>query len=185
MEQMLFETKEAFRSWLQDNCLTSKGIWLTFGKKGGPKTLSASEALEEALCYGWIDGQMKSIDDKTYQKYFAIRRKGSEWSEKNKSLVNELEAQGRMTEYGRAKILEAQQSGNYEARKREVITDDIIGQLEDKLQGHEPAYSNYRKMSPSVKKIYAALYNEPKSEATRVTRLEKIIGRLDQNLKPM
>jgi uncharacterized protein YdeI (YjbR/CyaY-like superfamily) len=65
MEQMLFETKKAFREWLQENCMTSKGIWLILGKSGGPKTISASEALEEALCFGWIDSQMQSIDDKT------------------------------------------------------------------------------------------------------------------------
>ena len=61
-----FASREEFRSWLNTNCISSGGIWLLFGKAGGPKTIKASEALEEALCFGWIDGQMKSIDAKTY-----------------------------------------------------------------------------------------------------------------------
>lgn len=72
---MQFATREAFRTWLFENCTTSPGIWLLFGKKGGPQTLSPGEALEEALCFGWIDGQMKSIDETVYLKYFAQRQK--------------------------------------------------------------------------------------------------------------
>ena len=67
---MEFCNREEFRTWLQQHSLSDTGIWLLFGKAGGPKTLKASEALEEALCFGWIDGQMKSIDDKTYKKIF-------------------------------------------------------------------------------------------------------------------
>lgn len=70
-----FESREEFRTYLCDNCLSTEGIWLLFGKKGGPKTLKASEALEEALCFGWIDGQMQSIDDKSYKKYFFSAQK--------------------------------------------------------------------------------------------------------------
>ena len=80
---MQFSNREDFRKWLNDHCQSSDGIWLLFGKSGGPKTLKAGEALEEALCFGWIDGQMQSIDDKTYQKYFSMRRKKSKCSEKN------------------------------------------------------------------------------------------------------
>lgn len=84
---------------------------LLFGKAGGPKTIKAAEALEEALCFGWIDGQMKSIDDKTYKKYFSMRRDKSKWSEKNKALVKTLEERGLMTDFGRKKIEEAKKNG--------------------------------------------------------------------------
>ena len=73
-------------------------MWLVFGKGGGPATLRANEALEEALCFGWIDGQMKSLDETRYKKYFARRTSKSKWSEKNKQLVAELEKQGLMTD---------------------------------------------------------------------------------------
>ncbi len=64
---MQFESRDGFREWLYENCLSSAGIWVLFGKAGGPKTIKAKEALEEALCFGWIDGQMQKIDDKTYK----------------------------------------------------------------------------------------------------------------------
>ena len=94
---MEFADREEFREWLRGNCMSNEGIWLLFGKAGGPKTVKAGEALEEALCFGWIDGQMKSIDDKTYKKYFSMRREKSKWSEKNKALVKDLEERGIMT----------------------------------------------------------------------------------------
>ena len=95
---MEFVNREDFRQWLSEHCLSGDGIWLLFGKSGGPKTIKAGEALEEALCFGWIDGQMKSIDDKTYKKYFSMRREKSKWSEKNKALAKELEERGIMTD---------------------------------------------------------------------------------------
>ncbi len=87
IEHLLFTSRDEFRNWLEENCLSSGGVWLLFGKSGGPKTIGANEALEEALCFGWIDGQMKSIDDNKYIKYYSSRRENSKWSEKNKSLV--------------------------------------------------------------------------------------------------
>ena len=109
---MKFADREAFRKWLSENCQSDAGIWLLFGKAGGPKTIKAGEALEEALCFGWIDGQMQSIDDKTYKKYFSMRREKSKWSEKNKALAQKLEEQGLMTEFGRKKIEEAKKTAS-------------------------------------------------------------------------
>lgn len=107
LEQILFETRTDFRNWLEDNCTTSSGIWLVFSKHASIKTLKASEALEEALCFGWIDGQMQSIDEVKYLKYFSIRRKGSKWSCENKKLIEELESKGLMTDLGQIKVEEA------------------------------------------------------------------------------
>ena len=88
MENILtFTDRAEFRSWLSANCQSTAGVWLLFGKTGGPKTLKAGEALEEALCFGWIDGQMQRLNDTSYKKYFALRRENSKWSEKNKALV--------------------------------------------------------------------------------------------------
>ncbi len=108
---MEFANREEFRKWLIDHCRSDDGVWLLFGKAGGPKTIKAKEALEEALCFGWIDGQMQSIDDKVYKKYFSMRREKSKWSEKNKALAGKLEERGLMTDLGRAKIEEASKNG--------------------------------------------------------------------------
>ena len=113
---MKFASRKEFREWLYEHCLSNEGIWLLFGKAGGPKTIKAGEALEEALCFGWIDGQMEKIDDKTYKKYFSLRRENSKWSEKNKALVKRLDEQGLMTDFGRKKIDEAKKNGQWDAQ---------------------------------------------------------------------
>ena len=184
-EQLQFTSREDFRDWLSKHCLSVQGVWLTFGKKGGPITLSASEALEEALCFGWIDGQMKSIDEKVYIKYFAQRRKESKWSEKNKSLIAALEKQGKLTDYGHAKVEEAKKRGTWDAPKGPTFGEEHVKILTETLKNTEPAYTNFMAMSPSVKTTYAAVYLSAVSEETRARRLAKIIERLNNNLKPM
>ena len=164
MEQILFETRTDFRNWLKDNCLTSSGIWLVFSKHESIKTLKASEALEEALCFGWIDGQIQSIDETKYLKYFSSRRKGSKWSEKNKNLVKELEAKGLMTDFGRTKIEEAKNKGMWDALKPEPITDKQVQMLAELIKDIEPAYINFNSMSPSVRRNYTGLYFDAKSD---------------------
>lgn len=185
MDQHLFAARQDFRAWLTENCQSSKGIWLVFGKKDGPQTVAPDEALEEALCFGWIDSQIKSVDDKTYLKYFSPRRKGGEWSEKNKAMLQALESQGRMTDYGRAAIAQARQEGTFQPKDRPPITQEQIDALAARLAGIEPACANFLAMSPSVKRTYAALFREGKTEATREKTFWKIVDRLNRNLKPM
>ncbi len=182
---MQFANREEFRKWLYENCLSNDGIWILFGKSGGPKTVKAGEALEEALCFGWIDGQMQSIDDKTYKKYFSLRRENSKWSEKNKELVKSLEQRGLMTDFGRKKIEEAKQNGQWNAPKSPGITEEQIAQLCAVLEGHEPAYTNFKAMSLSVKKTYTKAYLDAKTDAGREKRIAWMVDRLNRNLKPM
>ena len=182
---MEFADRETFRKWLSEHCLSDDGVWLLFGKAGGPKTLKASEALEEALCFGWIDGQMQSIDDKTYRKYFSKRRENSKWSEKNKALAQSLEERGLMTDYGRRKIEEARQNGQWDAAKASPVTEEQIAALSALLEDYGTAYTNFQAMSPSVKKTYTRAYLDAKTEATREKRLAWMVDRLNKNLKPM
>lgn len=180
-----FSTREEFRNWLSENCLSTDGVWLLFGKGGGPKTLKAGEALEEALCFGWIDGQMQSIDEKSYQKYFSQRRENSKWSEKNKALVKELEERGIMTDHGRKKIEDAKQNGQWDKPKPAAVTEEQIEMLSVLLKEYEPAYTNFLAMSPSVKKTYTKAYLDAKTDAGREKRIAWMVDRLNRNLKPM
>ena len=159
-----FKTRDAFRQWLSDNSQISEGVWLLFGKTKALETLKASEALEEALCFGWIDGLLKRVDDKSYIKYFSARRKDSKWSEKNKSLVESLEKRGMMTDFGRKKIQEAKENGQWErASKPAAVTDEQIERVGGLLKDNEQAYLNFQKMSPSVKKTYTRAYLDAKN----------------------
>lgn len=185
-EVLKFTNREEFREWLRDHCLSSAGVWLLFGKAGGPKTIKAGEALEEALCFGWIDGQMEKIDDKTYKKYFSLRRENSKWSEKNKALVKSLEERGLMTDFGRKKIEEARKNGQWDAKNPlAVITEEQILRLSALLEKYEPAYTNFQAMPPSVKKTYTRAYLDAKTDAGREKRLAWMVDRLNKNLRPM
>ena len=184
-EIMQFSDREEFRKWLSDNCLSSDGIWLLFGKSGAPKTIKASEALEEALCFGWIDGQMQSIDDTTYKKYFSMRREKSKWSEKNKTIARSLEERGLMTDFGRKKIEEAKQNGQWDAPDLMRIAEKEIAVLSGLLKEYEPAFTNFEAMSLSVKKTYTRAYYDAKTDTGREKRLAWIVDRLNKNLKPM
>jgi len=148
-------------------------------------TVRPDEALEEALCFGWIDGQIRSIDDSSYIKRFTPRRKGSKWSARNRGIAAELIARGSMTEHGLAAIERAKAEGKWDTSEPTPVTGDQIAVLEEALHGVEPASTNYSKMSPSVRRTYAAFYLDAKSPDARARRLARIIDRLNLNLKPM
>jgi len=186
MNRILFRNRLEFREWLTKNALSDEGMWLIFSKNGSMETLKASEALEEALCFGWIDGQMQSVDENSYLKYFKQRSKTSNWSEKNRSLVEKLESQGLMTDFGRAKIEAAKQNGCWNPPKPEPITDEQLQQFEDILKPYESAYTNFIKMPRSARRTYAASYLlGAKTEEGKQKRLNAIIERLKLNLNIM
>jgi len=180
-----FTDRQAFREWLGKYGTESEGIWLLFGKKGKIVTLSASDALKEALCHGWIDGQMQSLNDNTYKKYFARRLPKSKWSVRNKELAQTLMDEGLMTQQGLEAIEIARKKGLWDNAKRIIINDEQIEMLKEIIQPYEPAYSNLLAMSHSVQLMYTGLYLDAKSDKTRQARFEKIIDRLNRNLKPM
>ncbi len=184
-EPLEFPDRTAFRAWLEKHGQTSGGVWLLFGKKGGPVTLTAHEALEEALCFGWIDGQMQSLDSTRYKKYFARRIATSKWSEKNKKLAQSLLDQNLIAPPGLNAIDAAKKRGAWDRSKQGAVTESAMQEFISRLDGIEPARSNLLAMPPSVQRTYAGFYLDAKQEKTRQARLEKIIGRLNQNLKPM
>jgi uncharacterized protein YdeI (YjbR/CyaY-like superfamily) len=183
--QLLFVSRGDFREWLYKNAHTNDGVWLVFGKSKAVITLTANDALEEALCFGWIDGQMKSVDDDKYIKYFKQRSDTSKWSEKNKALIQKLEEQGLMTDFGRAKIKLAKQNGSWDTPKDEPMTEEQVRGFEALLQSHETAWVNFEKMPRSSRMAYTASYIYTKTEDGRQKRLSTIIERLNLNLNPM
>ena len=115
---------------------------------------------------------MEKIDDKTYKKYFSLRRENSKWSEKNKALVKRLDEQGLMTDFGRKKIDEAKKNGQWDAQNPlAIITEEQIACLSALLEGYEPAYTR--------------AYLDAKTDAGREKRIAWMVDRLNRNLKPM
>ena len=182
---LIFSNRDEFRKWLSEHCQSNHGVWLLFGRAKGPKTIKAEEALEEALCFGWIDGQMQSIDDKAYKKYFSMRRANSKWSEKNKALVQSLEERGLMIDLGIEKVEEAKRNGQWDAKDPMTFTEEQVKVLEEILKAYEPAHTNFQAMSMSVKKTYTRAYFDAKTDAGKAKRIAWIVDRLNKNLKPM
>ena len=182
---LAFADRDAFRKWLVVNHQVNSGIWLVFGKAGKLKTLTADEALEEALCFGWIDGQLQKLDEARYRKRFTPRREGSAWSERNRSLAQKLIESDGMTEAGHAAIAQARKAGTWSLPKPAPISDAQVQMLVQALQGTGLALANFQNMPPSVRRTYTAVYLSAKKEDTKNRRLETIIARLKENKKPM
>jgi len=170
---------------LKENAETSEGVWLVFGKKNAVVTLSANDALEEALCFGWIDGQMKRVDETKYLKYFARRRSKSVWSEKNKKTIETLRTKGIMTVLGEKAVETAIQNGTWDAPRAAPISVELKKSFVAKLSAISPAYENFCNMPPSVQLTYTMRYLSFKTEEARQRDFERIVDRLNNNLKPM
>lgn len=117
LPEMTFPDATAWRAWLADNHDRQAGVWVILAKKGTtePTALTYEQAVEEALCYGWIDGLTRSRDDHTYRQRYTPRRARSTWSQSNISRVERLTAEGRMQPAGLAAIERARANGRWTA----------------------------------------------------------------------
>ena len=184
-EQLVFTDRCEFRDWLAGHHAECTGVWLVFGKAGRLKTVKPDEALEEALCFGWIDGQIRSVDETRYLKRFTPRRKRSRWSERNRGIAGRLIEEGRMAGPGLSAIERARAEGTWDAPSAAPVRGEEIATLTEALRGHESAFANFLTMPPSAQKTYAAHYLSAKAEETRRRRLEQIVARLNENKRPM
>lgn len=184
-EELLFASQQDFRKWLQKNHDTTDGAWLIFSKTEELITTKYDDALKEALCFGWIDGQVKRVDDIRYIRKFTPRRKRSIWSHRNKNIVAELIKDGLVMPSGYDAIKRAKKEGMWDSPRANPTTDNQVQILIKAIGNAQPALDNFMSMSLSVKRTYTSFYLDAKKEATKIRRLEKIVERLNQNLKPM
>lgn len=176
-----FRSRKDFRTWLNKHGGKSDGIWIRFTKGG--KLFTSNDALEEALCFGWIDGLMKSIDAQSYQKYFSRRKDRLNWSEKNRSLFKKLRRNGLMTEQG---VL-AFQCGSRPLPKTGKTIDhsEKIAVLKMALKDDKPILKSLEGLSVSRQKQLAGFYGEAKTDETREKRKRKIMEAIRTNSKGM
>jgi uncharacterized protein YdeI (YjbR/CyaY-like superfamily) len=114
-EPFHFATAEEWRAWLEENHSSTEDVWLMIYKKHAETpSVTVQQAMQEAICFGWIDSSMQPIDEERYALRFTPRRKTSNWSERNKGWAAQLIEEGRMTEAGLAKIEEAKQNGRWD-----------------------------------------------------------------------
>ncbi len=178
--------REEWRVWLQANYAQVSEIWLIYYKKHtGQPSIPYDVAVEEALCFGWINSIAKRIDDDRYMQKFTPRKDISNWSEPNKARLRRLIAERRMTEAGLLKIseevlAELERPQTARAKKEEV---DVPGYFKKALAADGNAWENFKKLSPSYRRKYVEWVASAKREETRMRRLQEIKERLSKNKK--
>jgi uncharacterized protein YdeI (YjbR/CyaY-like superfamily) len=152
-------------------------------KKSARRTgLCYPEALEEALCFGWIDGQVRAVDEDRYKQRWTPRRKNSTWSEVNRRKVAELTRAGRMAEPGLAAVRTAKRDGRWAGRPKRRA--GMPPELLVALKADPKALANFRAFAPSYRRIYSGWVAEAKTDATRARRVEAVVRRSRENRRP-
>jgi uncharacterized protein YdeI (YjbR/CyaY-like superfamily) len=179
-----FADRDKWRAWLAENYQTEKELWLIFHKKHtGKPGLTHVEAVEEALCFGWIDGILKRIDDEKHTIRFSPRRRNSIWSEHNKKRIRKLIKEGRMTNAGLAKVREAKANGQWDKAAQREDTALVPAELAEALAGNERARLNFEGLAPSYRRQFIYWVAIAKRDETRRKRIEETIRLLVRNRK--
>jgi uncharacterized protein YdeI (YjbR/CyaY-like superfamily) len=180
LPELLVPDAAAWRAWLDDHHGDGSGVRLVLAKKGvsDPTSLSYPEALEEALCYGWIDGQTGRRDATTYLRRFTPRRARSVWSRNNVTLAEQLIADGRMQRAGLAQVDSAKHDGRWEAAYAGSATIEVPADLKQALEAQPQAQATFAGLSGQNR--YAILYRlgTAKRPATRAARIDKFVAML-------
>lgn len=179
-----FKDSASWRRWLDKNHAKIDGVWLRIYKKASIiPTVSYAEALDEALCYGWIDGQKKSYDADSFLQKFTPRRARSMWSKRNIEHVNRLKKAGLMTPAGLLEVEKAQADGRWEVAYDAPSTMQVPDYFLEELRRHPKAGLFYNTLNKTNKYAIAWRLQIAKTDATRQRRTEKIIAMLDAGEK--
>ena len=177
---LVVEDAAAFRAWLAENGQQSDGVWLVLAKKGTtePTSLTYAQALEEALCHGWIDGQKRSRDAATFLQRFTPRRRASLWSKRNIGLVERLIAEGRMTPGGLAEIERAKADGRWDAAYSGQGSAEVPTDLAVALAGNPAAAAMFETLSRTNRFAVIFRVETAKRPDTRARRIEQLVAML-------
>ena len=178
-------SRQAWRNWLEQNHQSSMGVWLIYYKvKSGKSSVRYEEAVKEALCFGWIDSKVKSLDGERYKQVFTPRKPKSVWSKLNKHYIEELIEQGLMTEAGLHKIEMAKQDGSWsslDAIEALIIPDD----LKKSLNANQVAKQNFEAVNNSTKKNILFWISNAKRPQTRAKRIDLTVENAASNKSPL
>ncbi|MDP9120478.1 MAG: YdeI/OmpD-associated family protein [Acidobacteriota bacterium] len=179
-----FGSRKAWEAWLANEHETARGLWLKIARKGsGIATVSYAEALEVALCYGWVDGQKDKFDDDYWLQRFTPRKARSKWSKINCAKAAELIDKGEMQPAGRRRIEEAKADGRwdlaYSAQGSATVPDDLRRELDE----NDRAREFFASLDSANR--YAILYRleDAKRPETRARRLRKFVAMLEEGRK--
>lgn len=182
--ELYVQTREEWHKWLEDNHAVLSGIWLVYYKKiSGKPRIAYNDAVEEALCFGWIDGKIKRVNEDYYIQWYTPRRKGSRWSELNVKRAQKLISEGRMRQPGLLVYEEAMKKPGmtYDVKpdNNMPVPDDLLTALKTNIK----AYNNFMNFPPGSRKLYLFWLNDAKRVTTRNARIIKIVERSARNIR--
>ncbi len=174
---MVFANREEWRAWLEEHHAAGQTAWLLIRRKGAAgRFLALAEAVEEALCFGWIDGALRPVDKDCYALRFTPRKPHSIWSVNNQRRIEELIQEGRMAQAGLEKVNQAKENGEWEAAilREDVssVPDDLVQELEN-----QDAWIAFENWPASQKKQYLYWLESAKTPETREKRVQAIVAK--------
>jgi len=181
---VLFASPAELEAWLEENSAAVEGVWLKIAKKGsGVESVTYAEALELALCFGWIDSQKRGFDERHFLQRFTPRRPRGKWSRINREKVEGLIAAGAMHAAGLAEVEAAKADGRWEAAYAGQRTAEVPADLKAELDGNEAAREFFASLDSADR--YAIIYrlDDAKKPETRERRLRKFVGMLERGEK--
>jgi uncharacterized protein YdeI (YjbR/CyaY-like superfamily) len=178
-----FKNTQEWRNWLHENHNASTGIELVFYRVDSQfESMRWEEAVQVAICYGWIDSTVRKLDEERRKQVFTPRKDKSVWSKLNKTYIEQLTKDNLMHESGLKKIEIAKKNGMWESLDA-VENLEIPLDLQHAFDLNQMAFDNYKNFSPSYRKNYLYWLNQAKREETRLLRINEIIKFCEQNIK--
>ena len=184
MNKRYFKTPDEWRIWLQHHHDAENEVWLVFFRKEtGEPSIAYEAAVEEALCFGWIDSIIKKMDERRYVRKFTPRNDNSVWSKRNKERVARLMADNRMTEAGMAKIEAAKRNGWWDKLTAADTCFQMPAAFRSALAENPVALELFNKLSPGYRKRYIGWIAAAKRPETRDRRIRESIALLENGQK--
>jgi len=180
-----FENANEWRIWLAENHDKQSHAWLILYKKAsGKANLTIESAVMEAMCFGWIDGKLKSIDSQKFILRYSPRKPKSLWSKINKDRAEMLIREGKMTDAGMVKIEQAKQNGLWDAAYTSRVKPEMPDDLKQTLKADSVAWENFSKFANGQQFQYIYWVNSAKTDITRQKRVDEVVHRAALNQKP-
>ncbi len=184
-KMLYFKNRNDWRKWLTKNYDKQQSVWLIHYKKHSNKPgVNHFEAVEEAICFGWIDGKLKSLDSEKFILRYSPRKSYSIWSKINKDKALELIRQGKMTVTGYKKIEEAKQNGTWDNAYTNIKKERLPSDLKSALLKNKTAWRNFNNFANSYRNMYIGWVKNAKTDITRQNRISEVVNRSIANKKP-
>ena len=181
LPELLLPDAAAWRAWLEEHHLLSAGVWLVIGKQGGTATeLTRQSALDEALCFGWIDGQAARRDEESYLQRYTRRGPRSMWSLRNVGHIGRLEAAGKLHPAGRDAVESAKADGRWDAAYAGPATAEVPQDLLEAIAANESAQSMYEVLSSQNRFALAYRLGQLKTPAARERNIARFVDMLSR-----